>query len=149
MLIGVPGVGKSTWVAQQDWTRDLPIISTDAYIDVYAKSQGKTYNEVFKEYIDTATKLMKLQVTTCREQGIDVIWDQTNTRAKSRISKLAMLPGYEAIAVVFKTPAKEEHERRLASRPGKAIPDAVMAQMINELQLPEETEGFKEIWFAD
>jgi gluconate kinase len=59
-----------------------------------------------------------------------------------------MLPNYEHIAVVFKTPEKEELARRLASRPGKNIPEHVMRSMIENFDVPTEDEGFKEIWFA-
>jgi gluconate kinase len=59
-----------------------------------------------------------------------------------------MLPDYEHIAVVFKTPEKEELDRRLASRPGKNIPAHVMRSMIEHFEMPSEEEGFKEIWHA-
>ena len=73
------------------------------------------------------------------------IRDRTNTGLKSRKAKLAMAPGYHKIAVVFATPEKEEWQRRLDSRPGKAIPDAVLKAMAKGLQLPTEDE-FDEIW---
>jgi predicted kinase len=148
MLIGVPGVGKSTWLASQEWAKSMPVISTDAYIDDYAKLHGKTYNEVFTEYIKPATKLMESQVKSCYDQGVDVVWDQTNTSVKSRKHKLAMLPGYDAIAVMFRVPNDEEHARRLANRPGKVIAGHIMKSMLDNLQEPTEEEGFKEIWYV-
>lgn len=148
MLIGVPGVGKSTWIKSQDWTAGLPVISSDRFIDEHAASVGKTYNEVFKEYAPIAMRLMDNQARVCHANSVDCIWDQTNTSAKSRKSKLAILSNYEKIAVVFRTPEKEEHERRLASRPGKAIPDHVMRSMIENFEEPTEEEGFKEIWYV-
>jgi predicted kinase len=147
MLIGVPASGKSTWIAGQDWTRDCVLVSTDKLIDIEAARQGKTYNEVFKDYIDTATKLMNDDVRAAVEAGKDIIWDQTNTGRKSRKAKLAMAPGYHKIAVVFATPEDSEWQRRLVSRPGKAIPDAVLKAMASGLQLPAEDE-FDEIWNA-
>ena len=148
MLIGVPASGKSTWVKSQDWTQDIPVVSSDRFIDEYAEKSGKTYNEVFKEYAPIAMRLMDNQVLICQANSTDVIWDQTNTSAKSRAKKLAMLPKYEKIAVVFKTPEPEEHARRLASRPGKNIPEHVMRSMIDNLEMPSEEEGFKEIWYV-
>jgi predicted kinase len=59
-----------------------------------------------------------------------------------------MLPDYHHIAVVFKTPPREELDRRLANRPGKEIPKHVLASMIKNFEIPTEEEGFKEIWFA-
>jgi gluconate kinase len=60
-----------------------------------------------------------------------------------------MLRDYEHIAVVFKTPDADELAKRLASRPGKNIPDHVMRSMIENFEMPTEKEGFKEVWYAD
>lgn len=147
-LIGVPGSGKSTWIANQEWATDLPVISTDNFVEAYAKEQGKTYSEVFDEYMPIAVRLMANQALVCQANGLDVIWDQTSTTVKSRARKFATLPNYEHIAVVFKTPEPDELARRLASRPGKNIPSYVMQLMIDGFDMPTEDEGFKEIWFA-
>ena len=146
VLIGVPGAGKSTWVANQEWAAECAYVSTDKWVDDYAKDMGKTYNEVFKEYMPTAVELMARDVIAAREAGKDIIWDQTSTTLVSRKKKFVMLPNYYAIAVVFKTPEKEELSKRLASRPGKNIPEAVMHSMISGFTMPTEEEGFDEIW---
>lgn len=147
-LIGVPGSGKSTWIKNQDWTKDCVVVSTDDFVEDYAKECGSTYNEVFEDYMPTAVKLMADKVVRAREQGKDVIWDQTSVNVKSRKKKFNMLPDYYHIAVVFKTPDGPELARRLTSRPGKNIPDSVMKSMIYSFEMPTEDEGFKEIWFA-
>jgi predicted kinase len=144
-LIGVPGAGKSTWIGNQSWAKDCVIVSTDNHVEAYAKSVGKTYNEVFKDYMPTAVDLMAKDVVTAREQGKDIIWDQTSTTINSRRRKFNMLRDYEHIAVVFATPEMTELKRRLASRPGKNIPSEVMVQMIKGFQMPTEDEGFIEI----
>lgn len=148
MLIGVPGSGKSTWISNQEWSKDCSIVSSDNLIEYRAKQLGKTYNEIFSDYIGTATKLMDDQVLDAMANSVDIIWDQTNTSVKSRKAKLAKLKDYEKIAVVFTTPPVDELNRRLASRPGKAIPTDVMTRMIAGLEMPTEAEGFKEIWYA-
>lgn len=148
VLIGVPGAGKSTWVANQDWSKDCAYISTDKHVEEYATSVGKTYSEVFKDYMPTATNLMTADVIDARDAGRDIIWDQTNTTAKSRKRKLAMLPGYTAIAVVFRTPDRNELDVRLSGRPGKHIPKNVIDQMISSWEEPTEAEGFAEIWYT-
>jgi len=43
-------------------------------------------------------------------------------------------------------PEPDELKRRLASRPGKVIPDDVVQQMIDNWEEPTLEEGFKEIW---
>ena len=146
MLIGVPGSGKSTWVKNRTWADKTTVVSSDRFIDEEAERQGKTYNEVFFDYIKVATKLMENHALTAQANGLDIIWDQTNTSVKSRKSKLAMLPNYKKIAVFFKTPDQQELYRRLWSRPGKDIPDHVIASMIASLAEPTEEEGFDEIW---
>lgn len=145
-LVGVPGAGKSTWIQNQPWAKDCVIVSTDNHVEAYAKSVGKTYNEVFKDYMPTAVDLMAKDVVKAREQGKDIIWDQTSTTINSRRRKFNMLRDYEHIAVVFATPELTELKRRLASRPGKNIPSEVMVQMIKGFQMPTEDEGFTEIW---
>lgn len=145
VLVGVPGAGKSTWVANQDWAKDCIYVSSDRHVDEYAASVGKTYNEVFKEYATTAIGMMLDDVVAAREAGKDIIWDQTSVNVKSRKKKFSMLPDYYHIAVVFPTPDPEEHARRL-NRPGKHIPKEVLDSMIKNFEMPTEEEGFKEIW---
>jgi predicted kinase len=148
VLVGVPGSGKSTWIAQQDWAKDCVVVSTDNFVEHYAKEVGSTYSEVFDEYMPTAVKLMAEQVVQAREAEHDIIWDQTSTTVASRRKKFAMLPNYHAVAVVFPTPEPAELERRLAGRLGKTIPWNVMQGMISGFRAPTEDEGFDEIWTA-
>jgi predicted kinase len=147
-LVGVPGSGKSTWIRNQDWALGLTVVSTDAFVEDYARTQGKTYSEVFTDYMPTAVDLMAEQVVRAREHGHTVIWDQTSTTVASRAKKFRMLPDYKHIAVVFKTPEHKELMCRLMSRPGKDIPEHVIASMIASWEDPTEDEGFSEIWHA-
>jgi predicted kinase len=146
ILVGVPASGKTTWLANQTWAVGMEYISTDVYVEKFAKRLGKTYNEVFDEVMPRAVRLMTRAVIRARAAGRDIIWDQTNTTVKSRARKFRMLPDYWHIAVVFPTPSAEEHARRLASRPGKSIPDHVVRSMIDNFEWPSEEEGYKEIW---
>jgi predicted kinase len=147
-LIGVPGSGKSTWVAHQEWADKCAYISTDKWVDDYARDMGKTYNEVFKEYMPEAIDMMINDVVKARVMNKDIIWDQTSTTVKSRKKKFNMLPDYEHIAVVFRTPESEELSKRLASRPGKNIPEYVIRTMIDGWEEPTLAEGYSEIMYA-
>jgi predicted kinase len=146
MLVGVPGSGKSTWIENQNWSKNCVHLSSDKFIDNYASSLGKTYNDVFNEYVKTATQLLNKQAITTNVSETDAIWDQTNLTVKSRAGKIKLFPCYKKIAVVFETPDSFELARRLASRPGKSISDAVMASMTSIFQMPTTEEGFDEIW---
>lgn len=147
-LIGVPGSGKSTWIKNQTWALGLNVVSTDTWVDDYAKRMGKTYSEVFDEYMPVAVKLMADHARFCQAKGLDVIWDQTSITIASRRRKFNTLPDYEHIAVVFPTPDMDELERRLASRPGKNIPPNVIQSMINGFEQPTMDEGFTEIIYV-
>ena len=149
-LIGVPGSGKSTWYKNQDWLgedkKNHKYVSTDQHVEGYAQDQGKTYSEVFEEYMPTAVQQMMVNVNMACACQLDIVWDQTSTTIASRARKFNALPDYEHIAVVFSTPERAELERRLASRPGKVIPAQVLENMIHNFEMPTEAEGFKEIW---
>jgi len=148
VLVGVPGSGKSTWVKNQEWAKDCVYVSTDSHVEEEAVRVGKTYNEVFNDFMPEAVDMMCNEIIKARNMGLDIIWDQTSCTVTSRKKKFNMLPDYHAIAVVFKTPEKAELDRRLASRPGKNIPEYVMKSMISNWQDPSEEEGFKEIWYT-
>jgi predicted kinase len=107
---------------------------------------GKTYSEVFTDVMPRCIRLMMRRVQIAEAKGQDIIWDQTSTSIVSRIRKFSALPDYEHIAVVFKTPEQGELVRRLSNRPGKEIPEHVVAGMIASFEMPTEEEGFREIW---
>jgi predicted kinase len=144
-LVGVPGSGKSTWIKSQDWAKDCAIVSTDMWVEMEAERVGKTYSEIFQDYMPHAVKLMAQHVELARDKGMDIIWDQTSTTEITRRRKFNMLPDYEHIAVVFNTPDQVELDKRLSSRPGKIIPDHVMKSMIEGFVMPTADEGFAEI----
>jgi len=150
-LIGVPAAGKSTWYKNQDWLgedkKEHKYVSTDQHVEGYAQDQGKTYSEVFAEYMPTAIEQMMVNVNLAAAFQIDIVWDQTSTTVKSRARKFNMLPNYEHIAVVFRTPNLDVLKERLASRPGKDVPWEVVQGMIDNWEEPTE-EGFKEIWYT-
>lgn len=147
-MIGIPCAGKSTWIKNQIWAPGLTIVSTDSFVEDYARAEGKTYSQVFKDYMPRAVELMAEQVVRARESGHTIIWDQTSTTLASRTRKFRMLPDYEHVAVVFKTPEIAVLKQRLASRPGKEIPWEVVQGMIDNFEMPTEEEGFKEIWYT-
>lgn len=150
MLVGVPGSGKSTWVANQNFDMgNTVILSTDNYIEREAKGYGSTYSEMFDRLIPLANKEMEDHLKYALDGCHDIVWDQTNTTAKLRRQKLSKLRGYKKVAVVFPTPDIEEHQRRLDSRPDKVIPFEVIMRMKRDLQVPTVEEGFDEVIFVD
>lgn len=148
MLIGITGSGKTTWISNQDWLKNIPIISSDNLIEEYAKSINKTYNDVFLNYVEIAQKEMYNQIENLIQSKKSFVWDQTNLSEKSREYKLKKIKDYKKIAVVFPIPNAIELKRRLEQRPDKVITENVMLSMIKDFSIPTEKEGFSEIWYA-
>ena len=145
-LVGVPGSGKTTWVESQIWASHCVHISTDTYVERFARRMKKPYSEVFHDVMPRCIRLMMRTVRKAQSEQRDIIWDQTSTTVISRIKKFSALPDYDHIAVIFSTPDIKELDRRLKSREGKTVPKAVIWDMIVNLEMPTEEEGFTEIW---
>lgn len=147
MLVGVPASGKSTW-AKQNHSGAL-IASSDDYIEQQAKKMGTTYSDVFDTYIKAANNHAIATARKAFSDNIDLIWDQTNLTKNGRKNKLKMVPhSYKKVAVFFPTPHEDVLKKRLASRPGKNIPDYVVNSMIKTIEKPSKEEGFDEIIIA-
>jgi predicted kinase len=145
ILIGVPASGKSTWVNNQTLVEDYTYVSTDFWVEQFAKAANTSYTEIFESAMPYAIDQMLEQVRLSRKYNANIIWDQTSTTVKSRAKKFKMLPNYEHIAVVFPTPDRAELNRRLANRPGKVVPVEVVDSMIAGFQMPTLAEGYKQI----
>lgn len=143
VLIGMPGVGKSTWLEQNN-KLGTTIVSSDAFIEAYAHQVGKTYTEVFPTKIQWATQQAQNLFHQLVMMGKNIIVDRTNMTVKSRAPWLTP-KNYRKVAIVFHTPHEEEHTRRLASRTGKVIPPHVLDIMKKSYQPPTKEEGFDEI----
>jgi len=146
-LVGVPGSGKSTWANHQSTIKNALVVSTDYYVEKFARRLGCTYHEVFESVMPLAIKLMMRRVRLAQRKKIDIIWDQTSTTTSSRSRKFQILSDYYHVAVVFQTPAPDLLEQQLLSRPNRVIPKNVVANMITHFVAPSKNEGFKEIWY--
>jgi predicted kinase len=146
VLVGVPGSGKTTWIGHQtfDWDNTV-VISTDKYVEQHAQLVGKTYSDVFQDYMPTAVEKMTYAVVDAFNNNKIVIWDQTSTSVVTRAKKLRMAPKhYTKVAVVFATPSNEVHTKFLA-RPGKVVPFEVIRDMMTKFTYPTLDEGFDKI----
>lgn len=148
MLIGVPGVGKSTYIAGlTDWLQDneYVVLSTDDIIAQAAAEIGSTYDEAWGSYIKVAENLMHYQCAAAVADKKIIFWDQTNTTKKGRAKKIKMIPdAYVKHAIVFHYNG-DTLAHRLANRPGKTIPIGVLKSMIDHFEFPTLEEGFKDI----
>ena len=145
IMIGLPGVGKSTWIDKHCRNnKNFAIVSTDDLITELGLLYGMTYNEMYDDIsYSFAEKMMYKIAKNMISKGKDIYWDQTNLTVKTRKRKLSLFPKeYEKVFVVFNIP--DDHEKRL-DRPGKNIPKNVIESMKSKYQEPIEKEGYDQL----
>ena len=145
MLCGIPCSGKSTYVNKlltYEYWKDAIILSTDNYIEEQAKRLGMTYNEVFQDCIDEATRQLEMSFVRAKEEGKRIIWDQTNLSIKTRKKKLIKVPSIYKRTVVWFQVDLEEALKRNETREGKFIPESILKRMYHQFEVPTLEEGF-------
>jgi predicted kinase len=143
MLCGIPCSGKSTYVRDVllKESPDSVVLSSDKFIDNFAKAKNKTYVEVFDEAIDPSLAELEKELKQAISEGKSIIWDQTNLTKESRTLKLSKVPeSYEKLCVCFHIELKEALVRN--SQRCKFIPREVLMKMNHQFVLPSESEGF-------
>ena len=153
VMVGLPATGKSHMISGAS-TQNTWVYSTDNYIEAVAFAQNKTYNEVFHDTIGPATKAMDTSVNYAIEDGLDIIWDQTNLSVKKRKKIIRKMKdaGYDVNCICILPPASHDYQtwmQRLTSRAGKIIPMSVIVGMEESYELPELDEGFDKITYVD
>ena len=149
VMVGLPGLGKSTLIEGM-YKPDTFIYSTDSYIEQQAQALDKTYDDVFKDYIDKATFRMNALLDIAIKERLDIIWDQTNLGVGKRrkIINRMKQAGYWVRCVCIIPPEagwlddQKVWARRLANRPGKTIPHNIMTNMFESFTVPTMDEGF-------
>ena len=143
MLCGVPTSGKSTYASKQE---GYVVISSDRHIEEYAKVQGKSYNEVFDDFIEEALFLVDKELENALNNNENIILDQTNLNKKSRYKKLHKVQdNYKKTAVYFEVSKDEMLKRNHTEDRGKVVPQRVLLQMYEAFKVPSYDEGFDEI----
>ena len=145
MLCGIPCSGKSTYVNKlltYEYWENAVVLSTDNYIEEQAKRLGMTYNEVFQDCIDEATRQLEMSFVRAKEEGKRIIWDQTNLSIKTRKKKLIKVPSIYKRTVVWFQVELEEALKRNETREGKFIPESILKRMYHQFEVPTLEEGF-------
>lgn len=155
LMVGLPASGKSTYLKNIAPVLDKQgykhcSVSSDAFIEEYAASQGLTYDQVFTEYVNTAAEKFATSLVNAFDFNDIIFVDRTNLTPSTRAKIINMIPEQyvdvtEVHAVVFHID-EELQNRRLAERIGKFIPPDVIAGMKKTFVEPsEEAENFKSI----
>ena len=151
MLVGIPCSGKSTYVNKlrdYEYWKDAVVLSTDNYIEEQAKRLGMTYNEVFQDCIDEATRQLEMSFVRAKDEGKKIIWDQTNLSIKTRKKKLTKVPSIYKRTVVWFQVDLEEALKRNGTREGKFIPESILKRMYHQFEVPTLEEGFDFVSWA-
>ena len=145
-MVGLPGSGKSTEISRLP--KGLPIASTDWHIQYKANLIGKSYEEVFDEYVLWAHDEMYKDIAGYIQANSSFVWDQTNLSKWKRSKVLDIIPDhYKKVAIVMHTPFEkclefnDKRERRIDPK--------VIYKMRRKLQPVDETEGFDQIIYVN
>lgn len=146
-MVGFPGSGKTTWVTNQAFDPATTVIANaDFYIEKYAAEHNTTYNAVWKQIAKETTKQFFQDVDCAIDNNLDLVWDQANPTVGNRMQPLAYIPDhYRKIAVVISAPDREEHWRRLNSRPGREMSEKSFWILAEIFTIPTVDEGFDEV----
>lgn len=155
VMVGLPGLGKSTIVNGMYKDVDTFIYSTDNLLEVAAKELGSTYDEVFETLIKSVTEAANGSLDVAIRNKQDIIWDQTNLGAgkRKKIINRMKQAGYQVRCECIIPPEagwiddQKTWAYRLANRPGKTIPQNILTNMIESFTVPTVAEGFDMITF--
>lgn len=147
ILSGLPASGKSIMATRieklyRDDGLSVFVYSTDTILEERGKELNKTYNEIFKDYIDEATKIVNSKLKTALKNNVDIIiWDQTNLSFRKRRRIDQVIPKHYIRSYhAFVPPTIDEDKKiwrdRLSSREGKSIPDHILVSMLKSYEIP-------------
>lgn len=149
VLVGPPGVGKTTW-RNENATEDHVVLSTDDIM----KSMCKTPEDYNKCWGDADWKKIRSKFNIMMRESVNnkksIIVDTTNMRSKRRRKLLATIgKNYNKIAIVFDWDYKkllERNENRTTSREIKKMKVETIDDFIDNFQAVNKTEeGFDKV----
>lgn len=159
IMVGIPCSGKSTIINKTlDTDGSWLVYSTDNELETIAAIKGKTYDDVFVDFIKEAeaaanAKLDALKKKRQQQPLLEwrAIFDQTNLGVKKRARAVRMYAGEpEKVIVHCFLPPKDRDELKIIrtrnnNRPGKTIPFSVIIKMMRGYVLPTTEEGFADV----
>lgn len=145
LLSGPPGAGKSTYV-KEELPSHFITLSLDDIVFREAARVGKSYEEIWQDYLVTAEELFDLQLKYCLKWRLDFIVDKTHLDERSRKKTLMKIGAdVKKLAIYFPAYTPEVLVSRMEKRVsegGHRVPLDVVQSMHQRYKLPQKTEGF-------
>ena len=141
MLVGLPAVGKDTWIEKyKEFHPDIIVHSSD---DIREELYGDANCQKDPSLV---FKIMYARTLSDLRGGRDIIYNATNIKYKDRksiLSQVKQIKDVECICKILIAPVEVCKERN-AKRERK-VPDFVYDKMLRAWQTPCEWEGFDKI----
>jgi len=140
LLVGVPGVGKSTYAKNyiSEGTKTSVHLSSD-------KIREELYgNESIQGDPAEVFSLMQKRAVEALKEGHDVIYDATNVTRRDRASIIGICPKFAKIEAHVIWAPIEECIKRDSAR-DRTVGKAVIDKMLKRFQAPYYDEGIDEI----
>ena len=141
MLVGIPAVGKDTWVREyKKKNRNIIVHSSD---DIREELYGDASHQGSPVKV---FEIMRARTLGDLRGGRDVIYNATNIKYKDRksiLSQVKRIKDVECICKVFVAPVEVCKERNAAR--DRVVPDFVYDRMLQSFQMPFHGEGFDDI----
>ena len=146
ITVGLPGIGKSTYVKNFIKDKDIEYLSSDSLRAVYGKSEED----------QTVTPLVfghiKRKVDEFLKDGKNVLVDATSVNRKERSDYIntAKKYGAKVVAIVFKMDRQGliERNKKRGEQGGRVVPDFVIDKMLNKFEEPSYSEGIDVIIYV-
>lgn len=149
VLVGLPGAGKSTWVAKHLSISATPthVASTDDVLERIALENGITYSQAHANFFKDAEREYKQGIISAAQRNDDIIIDRTNVFASARGKVFSMIESttravYVRQAIVFSVPDEILKERLIEreARTGKRVGWEIVEKMRESYVEPSKEE---------
>ena len=152
VVVGLPCSGKTTFIKEQ--FSNYVTLSRDSYIDDRAKALGVGYleawNSLSKEQHADLDQRFEDEFRDAVIGGYDIVLDRTSLTVASRKRWLDIAANHSKVAVFIPTSVNVCLDRNMKRRAehGKFVPDHVIREMYEGMEIPTEAEGFEKCRLA-